>query len=603
VKAKSRDNEFAELRRQAEEKIRSTTRELRKAVPQDLQAVIHELETHQVELEIQNEELRRTRQDLEESREQYADLYDFAPSGYFLLDRNGVITSCNLTGARLLGYDKHNLINLPFSTFVVKDDWSRFFAHLRETFDRQVQQIQELRVYREDRSLLHVQLQSIIATEREPQSLSCRTAVIDITERKRFEEALAGANEDLRVQAEQLQTVNRMLRSKQQELEEANENLRVQKEELGEQAEALRETEQRFRTLAEATFEGTYISEQGRIRDCNHQFARMLSYGREELLGRALDEIVAPEWRERVWTDSVQGGESVVEYEVLRRDGARRTVEAHGRTTRDGGRTIRITAVRDITERKRMEQTLREWNATLEARVAQRTAELKQRARQLQKLTLELSQAEDRERRRIAAALHEDLQQQLAAAKFRLSRLAGRVKQDSVLLPLVTELDRMLAGAIETSRNLSHDLSPTVLHPNDLGEVLHWLVRQMQARHGLTVHLDIRGATILPAEAVATFLFRAAQEMLLNVVKHAQVDDATVRVRRVGHRVYLSVSDRGSGFDPQTLHETPGFGLLSIRERVELLGGRVKIRSRPGRGSTILIALPANGVSDAAPPA
>jgi CheY-like chemotaxis protein len=88
------------------------------------------------------------------------------------------------------------------------------------------------------------------------------------------------------------------------------------------------------------------------------------------------------------------------------------------------------------------------------------------------------------------------------------------------------------------------------------------------------------------------FLFRAAQEMLFNVVKHAHVREAALRVRRVGRHVCLSVSDEGRGFDPQELRETSGFGLFSLRERIELLGGRMTIKSIKDRGSRFRIVVP-----------
>ena len=99
----------------------------------------------------------------------------------------------------------------------------------------------------------------------------------------------------------------------------------------------------------------------------------------------------------------------------------------------------------------------------------------------------------------------------------------------------------------------------------------------------------------LQSDAIKAFLYKTAQELLFNVVKHARVKEARIRVRRCGRCVCLSVSDRGRGFDPQGLREAAGFGLLSIRERIELLGGRMKIKSAKGKGSTFFIVVPDNG--------
>ena len=155
-----------------------------------MQDLSHELGTHQIELEMQNEELRRAQEELEASRSRYADLYDFAPIGYLTFDEDGLIREVNLTGAGLLGVDRRRLINKPFSTFVIKEDQDTFRAHLRETLKRETRQIGEIRIRRENGSVLTVQLQSVAAEGPESDSPSCRTAVIDITERKRMEEEI-----------------------------------------------------------------------------------------------------------------------------------------------------------------------------------------------------------------------------------------------------------------------------------------------------------------------------------------------------------------------------------------------------------------------------
>lgn len=243
----------------------------------------------------------------------------------------------------------------------------------------------------------------------------------------------------------------------------------------------------------------------------------------------------------------------------------------------------------------RVLDSLRELNATLEEKVAERTAELQRRTKQLQQLAMQLTQAEDRERSRIAALLHEDLQQQIAGAKFHLSMLKHLIRDTPRQLAVIARTDEMLGEAIEKSRSLAHELSPAVLHQNDLGEALHWLSDRMGTKHGLAVRIEAPVEERLHSDALTIFLFRSAQEMLLNVTQHAGVKQATVRMRRRGRHVGLSVSDRGRGFDPAELHETPGFGLLSIRERSEMLGGRTSIRSRKGAGSRLHIIVPDNG--------
>ncbi|HWI59931.1 MAG TPA: PAS domain S-box protein, partial [Bacillota bacterium] len=126
---------------------------------------------------------------------------------------------------------------------------------------------------------------------------------------------------------------------------------------------AVRASEKRLRTLVAATFEGIAISEGGRFQDVNEQLGRMLGYAREELVGVEVAAVIVPEDRSRVLANLQTGQESRLEHEMLRKDGTRITVEAHGQTVEFEGRCVRYTALRDITEQKRTERALRESEA------------------------------------------------------------------------------------------------------------------------------------------------------------------------------------------------------------------------------------------------
>ncbi len=364
--------------------------------------------------------------------------------------------------------------------------------------------------------------------------------------------------------------------------------------------EGLRESENRYRRLIENLKGSHFIY----VHDTNGVF-QYLDESVTDILGYTPEEFMAH--YSKYMTDhpanqavyrytelSIQGiRQPPYEVNLWHKDGSSRWLEVQEVPVFDANdKVVAVEGVaQDITERKRAEEALLELNATLETKVAQRTEELNLRARQLQKLTLDMSEAEDRERKRIAEILHDDLQQVLAAAKFHLGLMRSQAGHNPSLQAIGAEIDQMLKDAIEKSRSLSHELSPAVLHHGDFAEVLEWLARQMHSKYGLAVHVHASGQVNAQSDTIKEILYKAAHELLFNIIKHAQVNEAVIRVRRLRRCICLSVSDRGRGFDPQELGQATGLGLSSIRERAELLGGRMKIKSTKGKGSTFLLAI------------
>jgi PAS domain S-box-containing protein len=186
-KDKSQLTAATELRRHAEKRLRAKTVQLHPPRnEEEMQRLIHELEVHQIELEMQGEEFRQARDDAEAALEKYADLYDFAPVGYFTLDHEGIIRSVNLTGASLLGVERSRLLGRRFGLLVVDAARPFFIEFLGKVFTNPAKEVCEVALLKEGNFPLFVRIEGVAAASGQ----ECRIVLIDITERKRAEEQI-----------------------------------------------------------------------------------------------------------------------------------------------------------------------------------------------------------------------------------------------------------------------------------------------------------------------------------------------------------------------------------------------------------------------------
>ena len=278
---------------------------------------------------------------------------------------------------------------------------------------------------------------------------------------------------------------------------------------------------------------------------------------------------------------------------LIRKDGREMPIDDSGAPIRDREGNVQgaVLVFRDISERRQTEEALRDLNETLERRVAERTELAEARARQLQALAAELIETEDQERRRIADLLHDDLQQTLAAARLHLQEVREHLPPE----PTLEYVQQLLDESLNKSRQLSHDLSPPVLLHCDLLGALQWLGRHMNDQFGLEVHLQADVNPQLHRDSLKRFLFRAVNEHLFNVVKHAGVKSARVILSATDGGFIVTVSDQGKGFDPHILDSQNlkyGLGITRVRERLRALGGTLEIESTPGQGSRFTLTVP-----------
>ncbi|MBU4232181.1 MAG: PAS domain S-box protein [Proteobacteria bacterium] len=285
------------LRIRAEKFLTAEGGEFDQISPADVKNLVLELKMRQVRLEMQNEEL-------QQARDRYADLYDFAPVGYFTLDRRGKIVEVNLAGAQLLGAERHLLVNRSSFRWVAPESREACRTHYRKVFDNQGPQTCEVKLRRRGGPPFYAALESMAAPGEAGAVLHCRTVMSDITLRKQAEIEL---------------------KLKERLLDGASDSI----------------------FLHDLTGQFIYVNEAA---------CRDRGYEKEELRGQDVWTLIAPDYaatREKTLQDLLAQGEITFESAHVRKDGSVMPVEIHARIIDLGERRLILSVARDITDRKR----------------------------------------------------------------------------------------------------------------------------------------------------------------------------------------------------------------------------------------------------------
>lgn len=345
----------------------------------------------------------------------------------------------------------------------------------------------------------------------------------------------------------------------------------------------LLDSEEWYRRLLKTMNEGFTIRDENTLFVyVNDKFCEMLEYMREELIGRKIEDFVAHSDL-AVLTKQLEkrkrGTRSTYELTWVRKNGKKLyTIMSAAPLFDDAGNFKGgFGAMTDITPRKLAEKKLINYQGKLKS------------------MASELTLAEERERRRIAAELHDRIGQTLAIAKIRLGAMMELTSSPSIEKEL-DEIRELVGQTIRHTRSLTVELSPPILYELGFVAAVEWFTEQIQEQYAIETQFEDDGHPKPLDKDVRVLLFKVVQELLFNVVKHAHSRNAMVTIRKDNNRILITVEDDGIGFEAHEsksqIGQKTGFGLFSISERLDHFGGHFEIMSGPDRGTCATISAP-----------
>lgn len=343
---------------------------------------------------------------------------------------------------------------------------------------------------------------------------------------------------------------------------------------------------QRFRLLFEHSIDAIFLADdQGWYRDANGAACAMVGYSREQLRRMNVDDLSPPEGPRHadIFTRYLEKGHEVSEARFLRGDGKRRIAEYAAFRI---GPDQNFAVARDITKRRAAEQRLLE----SEQRSRELSIRLQESEARLRLLSGLIIEAQERERRRMAREMHDEIGGLVNTMTLALGRIEAQAGSPvATQLAEVLKLSRTLG---ERTRQISLRLRPPILDDLGLLPALRWHADHLHQTAQLAVEFEHEGPEQRLLPEIETAIYRVVQEALTNVVRHAQIRNATVRLRIDGQSAAVRIADRGIGFDPAAPRPATASGILGMRERAELLGGTLLVESAPAAGTLITAQFP-----------
>lgn len=347
----------------------------------------------------------------------------------------------------------------------------------------------------------------------------------------------------------------------------------------------LRYSEQKYSTLVESSPTGIFLAQGDRLLFVNPELAHMLECSRSDLVGAETAVLVHPDdlgWVREI-ARSRSAGEAVPEeYEcrLLTKAGRVRWANVRATLIPYRGGVVTLGNMKDVTDRRAMAEQLRA------------------KTQALRHLSARLLTAQEDERQRVAADLHDSIGQSLSAIKFVVERAleGGRSDEPSPQFLALRSAVPLIQGSVDEVRRISMALRPSTLDDLGLVATIAWFTREFQATYP-HIHVDREvavGESSVP-EVLKTSIFRILQEAMNNVAKHSRAEKVAVTLRRDAESLELVIRDDGEGFEPAAERvggASGGFGFASMRERAELFGGAFAVVSGKGQGTEVTARWP-----------
>ena len=519
-------------------------------------------------------ERKKAQEALKESEERYKALFESAAEGILVADiETKQFKYANPAFCRMLGYTEEEIGQMGVQDIHPEESLEYVMAEFEAQSRGEKTLAPNIPCLRKDGTIMYADIDTANVSI---DGRECNVGFFtDITERKKAEDALQKARDQLEVR----------VRQRTAELADVVMELQNEISERERTEKSLRESESLYQSLVDVLPQCVYRTDlQGRITFGNKAYIAELDMTLDECIGKTAYDFFPKELAEKYTADDervIQTGEvlNTVESHKVPSTGETLYVQVVKAPVRDrDGKVIGIEGIFwDITERRQAEEKLAIYQE------------------QLRSLASELSLAEERLRRRIAIDLHDHISQNLAISKIKLESLRGEISSPELSGDLEKICD-LIAQTIESTRSLTFEMSTPVLYELGFEAAVKWLVQQTRQKHGLSADFQDDGRAKPLHDDIRILLFQSVRELLANVVKHAKAHSVVVSTQCVGNEVHVCVEDDGVGFGaskPGAMHyEAGGFGLFSIRERLDRIGGRLDIESPPDKGTRVTLVAP-----------